>query len=157
MRRRAVFALSRSDQPEMVDTLIALAKDDHNPRVRGEALFWLAQAAREKAIGPISDAIANDPDTAVKKRAVFALSQLPKDEGVPRLIEVARSEPQPRGAQTGDVLAGSVQGPEGVGVLRRDSREVIKSLADCQLPIADCRLKGVGSLCAGHGTLRSPA
>ena len=79
----------------MVDTLIALARNNHNPRVRGEALFWLAQAAREKAIGPISDAIANDPDTAVKKRAVFALSQLPKDEGVPRLIEVARSNRNP--------------------------------------------------------------
>jgi HEAT repeat protein len=36
-------------------------------------------------------ALQNDPDTEVKKRAVFALSQLPRDEGIPKLIEVART------------------------------------------------------------------
>ena len=50
-----------------------------------------ARCAGDKAIGTITDAIANDPETDVKRRAVFALSQLPKDEGVPRLIEVART------------------------------------------------------------------
>ena len=40
-------------------------------------------------------AIRDDPDTEVKKRAVFALSLMPKDEGVPRLIEVARTQKNP--------------------------------------------------------------
>ena len=31
----------------------------------------------------------------VKKKAVFALSQLPADEGVPRLIQVARTNKNP--------------------------------------------------------------
>jgi len=31
----------------------------------------------------------------VKERAVFALSQLPKDEGVPKLIDVARTNRNP--------------------------------------------------------------
>jgi HEAT repeat protein len=39
----------------------------------------------------IAGAIDRDPDTEVKKKAVFALSQMPKDEGVPKLIEVART------------------------------------------------------------------
>ena len=39
----------------------------------------------------ITGAIEQDPDTEVKKKAVFALSQMPKDEGVPKLIDVARS------------------------------------------------------------------
>ena len=43
----------------------------------------------------ITDAIANDPETEVKKKAVFALSQLPKDEGVPRLMEIARTNRNP--------------------------------------------------------------
>jgi len=59
--------------------------------VRGQVLFWLAQKAGKKAASTISGAIENDPDTEVKKKAVFALSQMPKDEGVPKLIEVARS------------------------------------------------------------------
>ena len=39
----------------------------------------------------VSNAIDNDPDTDVKKKAVFALSQMPRDEGVPKMIEVART------------------------------------------------------------------
>jgi HEAT repeat protein len=31
----------------------------------------------------------------MKKKAVFALSQLPKDEGVPKLMEVARTNRNP--------------------------------------------------------------
>ena len=31
----------------------------------------------------------------MKKRAVFALSQLPKDDGVPLLIQVSRTNPNP--------------------------------------------------------------
>jgi HEAT repeat protein len=63
--------------------------------VRGQALFWLAQKAGQKAVGAITGAIENDPDTEVKKKAVFALSQLPKDEGVPKLIEVAQTNRNP--------------------------------------------------------------
>jgi HEAT repeat protein len=63
--------------------------------VRGEAIFWLAQKAGRKAASAITDAIANDPETKVKERAVFALSQLPTDDGVPRLIDVARTNRNP--------------------------------------------------------------
>jgi HEAT repeats len=63
--------------------------------VRGQALFWLAQRAGEKAVGTITEAIERDPETDVKKRAVFALSQLPKDQGVPLLIDIARKNANP--------------------------------------------------------------
>jgi HEAT repeat protein len=72
-------------------TLVAMARDDANRRVRGQALFWLATRASREALSAITGAIENDPDTDVKKKAVFALSQMPKDEGVPRLIDVART------------------------------------------------------------------
>ena len=71
--------------------LIALARDDASSKVRGSALFWLAQRAGEKAVGAIGAAVDNDPDTEVKKKAVFALSQLPRDEGVPLLIQQAQT------------------------------------------------------------------
>jgi HEAT repeat protein len=71
--------------------MIRMAHDDESSHVRGQALFWLAQNAGQKAVRTITGAIANDPDTDVKKKAVFALSQLPQDEGVPKLIEVAQT------------------------------------------------------------------
>ncbi len=95
VREKVVFALSISNEPEAVGTMIDAAKGDKSDHVRGQALFWLGQKAGKKAIGAITDAIENDPETEVKKKAVFALSQLPADEGVPRLIQVARTNKNP--------------------------------------------------------------
>ena len=78
-------------EPSALTTLIAAARDDKSTKVRGQALFWLAQKASREAVAAISGAIENDPETDVKKKAVFALSQLPKDESVPKLIDVAKN------------------------------------------------------------------
>lgn len=91
----ALVALALQAGKEAETALIGLARTSETGHQRGEALFWLAQRAGDKAIGAISQAIEDDPDTGVKKQAVFALSQLPKDEGVPKLIEVARSNRNP--------------------------------------------------------------
>src|SRR3989442_15469258 len=72
-----------------------MAHDDTNAHVRGQALFWLAQKAGQKASSAITGAIENDPDTEVKKKAVFALSQMPREEGVPKLIQVAQNNKNP--------------------------------------------------------------
>lgn len=73
-----------------LDWLVETARASASARVRGQALFWLAQRAGQRALGAITEAVDRDPDTDVKKRAVFALSQLPPDDGVPRLITIAR-------------------------------------------------------------------
>lgn len=91
----ALVALALQGGKEAETALIELARAAQTGHRRGEALFWLAQRAGDKAVGVISRAIEDDPDTGVKKQAVFALSQLPKDEGVPKLIEVARSNRNP--------------------------------------------------------------
>ncbi len=91
----AIAAIAMHDGTPATDRLISLARSGENGRVRGDALFWLAQRAGDKAVGAIADAIARDPDTEVKKKAVFALSQLPKDEGVRLLIDVARANANP--------------------------------------------------------------
>lgn len=95
LRKHLTFAVSLSSQAEAVDTLTRVARTDVSATVRGEAIFWLGQKAGRKAAAAISDVIAQDPDTKVKERAVFALSQLPKDDGVPKLIEVARTNRNP--------------------------------------------------------------
>jgi HEAT repeat protein len=106
-----LFAVSVHQAPEGVTTLIDLARNAPQSRVRSDALFWLAQRAGEKAAGTITDAITNDPDTKVKERAVFALSQLPGDEGVPKLIEVARTNRNPRVRQQAVFWLGQSKDP----------------------------------------------
>ena len=74
------------------DPVVRVAHADASAHVRGQALFWLAQGAQKKlAADTIAGAIANDPETEVKKKAVFALTQMPDGAGVPKLIEVART------------------------------------------------------------------
>jgi len=90
-REHITFALSQSQEPDAILTLIQTAREDTSARVRGQALFWLAQKAGRRAAEAITAAIDQDPETQVKKKAVFALHQLPRDEGIPLLIQVARN------------------------------------------------------------------
>ncbi len=108
---RALESLLGANQPDKVrekaimwlavarhryERVIQAAHDDKSAHLRGQALFWLAQGAQKKiAAETIANAIANDPETEVKKKAVFALTQMPGGEGVPKLIEVARTNRNP--------------------------------------------------------------
>lgn len=94
-RKHAVFALSQNSDPRAQQKIIDMARHDADPEVRGESLFWLAQAAGRKVAGVIAGAIEDDPNTEVKKKAVFALSQMPPDEGVPLLIQQAQKNANP--------------------------------------------------------------
>src|SRR5262245_51756054 len=95
VRSGAMAALAMNRDDVSVPTLLTMARQDTSGKVRGDALFWLAQTAGRRVAGDITEAIEKDPDTEVKKRAVFALSQLPKDEGVPLLITVAKTNRNP--------------------------------------------------------------
>ncbi|MGE5278209.1 MAG: HEAT repeat domain-containing protein [Acidobacteriota bacterium] len=94
-RKHGTFALSLCESPGGVETLLAMARRDPAGKVRGQALFWLAQKAGRKAAAAIEDAIRDDPDTDVKRQAVFALTRLPEGEGVSELIRVARTNRNP--------------------------------------------------------------
>jgi HEAT repeat protein len=87
-REHLTFVLTLTGDSGM-DRLIDLARHDASARVRGQALFWVAQKAGERAVGTLAGAVDGDPDVEVRKRAVFAISQLPRDEGVPKLIALA--------------------------------------------------------------------
>ena len=90
-RQQLTFAFSQSKVAEASAALIDMARNDPAPKVRSQALFWIAQKAQKKADAEvIRTAAAEDPDEDVKKQAVFALSQIPNGEGVPDLIRVAR-------------------------------------------------------------------
>lgn len=89
-REHLTFAFSQSKVKEAPTALVDMARTDPSPRVRGQALFWIAQKAQRKADADVIRAATDDPDVDVKKKAVFALSQIPHGEGVPDLIRVAQ-------------------------------------------------------------------
>jgi hypothetical protein len=96
VREQVVFALSQSKEPAGMAALIDAARNDEEAKIRSRALFWIAQkAANKQAQEVIGDAVLHDPDRAVREQAVFALKQLPENQGVPLLIEVAKSNPDP--------------------------------------------------------------
>ena len=98
-REHVTFAFSQSytqgKQDQALKDLIAMAHSDPSPKVRGQAIFWMAQIGGRKQAEQITAAIENDPETEVKKKAVFALSQLHDGEGVPLLIGVAKTNKNP--------------------------------------------------------------
>jgi HEAT repeats len=99
---------SASDEDLLLPSVLAdsitiwpsLLKIARSPRaseeLRGRAVFWLGQAASEAA-GLALDSIASDDrgDRAVRRQAIFALAQRSTNEGVPALIRIARSNPDP--------------------------------------------------------------
>jgi hypothetical protein len=94
----AIFPATIADSVTVWPRLLALAKDDTRSRsVRTQAVFWVSQAAGEKATDGLVE-VAEDAagDRDVRLQAVFALSQRPRDEGIPALLDIARNSKDPR-------------------------------------------------------------
>jgi len=63
---------------------------------RKAAVFWLAQAAGDKATEGLSSIVGDDSDELeVRKQAVFALSQIRSDQTIDALIIIARTNREP--------------------------------------------------------------
>src|SRR5438067_72788 len=76
--------------PAGTDALIDIARHNPSSRVRGNALFWLSQAAGQKAAAALRDAVDNDPEESVRAKAVFGISQLPNDQSIPLLVDLMK-------------------------------------------------------------------
>jgi hypothetical protein len=94
----AIFPATIADSVTVWPRLLALAKDDSRSRsVRNQAVFWVSQAAGEKATAGLVDVVGDAAaDRDVRLQAVFALSQRPKDEGIPALLDVAKGSKDPK-------------------------------------------------------------
>jgi hypothetical protein len=86
-----------ADSVVISPALLRLARTPTVPQeTRRSAVFWLGQAAGATVAGSL-DSIAGDTrgDREVRRQAVFALSQRSNDQGVPSLIRIARTNPDP--------------------------------------------------------------
>jgi HEAT repeat protein len=89
----AIFPATLADSAEIWPDLLVLARRKDAPEEsRKQAIFWLGQAAGDRATAGLTElADAADDDKEIRESAVFALSQLSDGGGVPALIKLARS------------------------------------------------------------------
>ncbi len=94
----AILAATLADSVVVWPQLLDLAKERSLPaETRRNAVFWLGQAAGEAAAEGLTGLVgAQDQDVAIKEQAIFALSQLRHGDGVEPLIQIARSNSDPR-------------------------------------------------------------
>lgn len=94
----AIFPATIADSVTVWPRLLSLAKDESRTKsVRTQAVFWVSQAAGEKATAGLVDVVGDAAaDQDVRLQAVFALSQRPKDEGIPALLDVAKGSKDPK-------------------------------------------------------------
>jgi hypothetical protein len=89
--KHALVALAVSSGS--ADRLIEIARRHPSSSLRGKALFWVGQAAGEKAAAALRDAVENDPEESVKAKAVFGVFNLPNAQSVPMLIDLMKNHP----------------------------------------------------------------
>jgi HEAT repeat protein len=73
------------------EELIEIARHHPSSKVRSTALFWVSQAAGDRAASVLKEAIENDPEEEVKAKAVFGISQLPNDRSIPILVDLIKT------------------------------------------------------------------
>ncbi|MGH7562215.1 MAG: HEAT repeat domain-containing protein [Gemmatimonadales bacterium] len=92
-----LFAATVADSVTIWPDLLRLARNENVPRAsRRSAVFWISQVAEEAATRGLTEIVDDSKgDREVREQAVFALSQLPEEQGIPALIRVARTNPDP--------------------------------------------------------------
>ena len=112
-----VLPAALADSVTIWPSLLRLARMATLPdEMRRTAVFWLGQQAAAEA-GKALDSIAGDKrgDREVRKQAVFALSQR-EGEGVPALIRIARSNPDPELRKTALFWLGQTEDPRALAL-----------------------------------------
>src|SRR5262249_8275727 len=74
LRKKAVWLLSQKRAPDVVSTLLDVARSDPSTDVRGEAIFWLSQTRSEEAVPALDSVLFSAGDGELRKKAIFALS-----------------------------------------------------------------------------------
>lgn len=91
-----IFSSILADAESWPGLLSVARLQDLNAAPRKAAVFWLAQAAGDRATQGLVSIVGDDSDELeVRKQAVFALSQIRSDETIDALIDIARSNREP--------------------------------------------------------------
>lgn len=92
IQRRAMFAISQVSKPKALPILMKIAKDNSRPRLREEAIFWVAQEGNSpEIIDFLRDLIYNDPNIQIQKKALFSLTQVHDAITEEELLKIVKS------------------------------------------------------------------
>jgi hypothetical protein len=114
----ALLPATLADSVTIWPALLRIARSATTPQeTRKTAVFWLGQAAGA-VVARALDSIAGDSssDREVRKQAVFALSQRSRNEGVPALLRIARSNPDPELRKTALFWLGQSEDPRALAL-----------------------------------------
>ena len=125
LQNQAVVAIALHGDPLALDRLLSLARTGKDARLRGDALFWVAQRAGAKAMETVVERDRQRPGHRGQEEG--RLCAQPDAEGRGRAEDDRRRphQPESRGPASGDVLARSVGGPTRAAVLRGHSSKVV--------------------------------
>lgn len=113
-----IFPATLADSVEVWPRLIGIAKNDRLPQgTRKQAVFWLGQAAGDRAAADLGGLVADEnQDREIQEQAVFALSQLRNGGGVESLLQIARSHRNPRIRKTAMFWLGQSNDPRAIAL-----------------------------------------
>ena len=113
---------------EARDLLMNMARSDESGKVRGQALFWLAQHGGAEVAALIDQVLANGVSDSEMEQAIFSLSQMPEEQGLDRLIEIARSHENSKARERALFWLGQKAGARAVAAIWPSNRRWIPRL-----------------------------
>lgn len=94
--KTALLALSQAPDGRGVEALKKIGRTAKDAATRKDAIFWVGQQARSAdVIQFLENVVREDSDPEVRKKALTALVHAPRNLGVPALINLAKSHPDP--------------------------------------------------------------
>lgn len=89
LRKKAVWLISQKQSPDVVTTLLDVARNDPSTEVRKSAVFALSQTQSDKVVPALDSILFSPGDEEVRKQAVFALAQQNHDAKAAQVLRRA--------------------------------------------------------------------
>jgi HEAT repeat protein len=70
-----VFLVAQQHSSESADILLDVVKNDPDPEVRKQGVFWMGQVEGDRPVELLGEVLKTSDDIEMQKRALFALSQ----------------------------------------------------------------------------------
>lgn len=114
----AIFPATIADSVVVWPALIKVARDESRPSdTRKQAIFWVGQAAGDAVTANLANLVdQSDIDRDIRESAVFALSQQRNWAAVPALIQIARTNRDPKLRKTALFWLGQSNDPRALSL-----------------------------------------
>ncbi len=92
--REAISAIMLTDSLDGAQILLRIVRNEkRSSDVRTQAMFWLGEAAGDRATATLDSVAYEAGDREVRKQAIYAMSRRPPEEAVPNLLRMSETLP----------------------------------------------------------------